>query len=86
MSPPEPGVWFHCAITYDGTSVSVYVNGTLVEPLNNGTRGKDVLLPDQPVIFVGRRDSKGAIKANFTIDDFFVFPFALEKTDLTSFQ
>ena len=40
MKSPEPNKWFHIIFSYNGTSVSAYVDGTPVDPLSNVDREK----------------------------------------------
>ena len=87
MGLPEPEKWFHFAFSLNGTSVSLYVNGTLVEPIGSFELDEEFVLPDQSVIFLGKKDSPGEdIKGDFHVDEFYVFPYPLYKSDLASFQ
>ena len=86
MKSPEPNKWFHIIFSYNGTSVSAYVDGTPVDPLSNVDREKVVNLPDQPVMFVGKLHSEGTVNANFTLDDLHVFPYVVDQNNLGLFQ
>ena len=87
MSVPELHSWVHYALIGNGTFLSGYVNGIPVDLVSDGGREEVVILPDRPVIFFGKRDSKAYdTNADFHLDEFFVFPFALDQNDLVSFQ
>ena len=84
MDRPEPNSWVHLALTYDGISASVYVNGKLMDLVSTGDVGKNFLLPDHPVMFVGKR--AGNVRADVHLDSLYVFPYVLNKNELASFQ
>ena len=86
MSVPEPNEWFHAAFFFNGTLISGYVNGIPVDPVSNGDSPTTVVLPDQPVMLYGKRTSAGSVNGNYSSDDIFVFPYALDQSDLDSFQ
>ncbi|MCG8586647.1 MAG: LamG domain-containing protein, partial [Pirellulales bacterium] len=80
-----PSTWHHIAVTFDGTTTSVYTDGVLAS--NTSTTNPEVFSPNlntasNPIRLGGPRFATSAGQFNGQIDDFRVYSRALSSTDV----
>ncbi|MFH1585773.1 MAG: LamG-like jellyroll fold domain-containing protein [archaeon] len=74
---PATGEWNHYALTYNGTSVALYINGTLIY---NTPRSVGTIDPDDGPFFVGDGDTLSTFDG--LIDDLRIYGRALDSSEI----
>ena len=75
---PPVGTWIHCAVTYDGTSFRLYINGAL-----NNTAASTQLAGNLGQTFINGFPTGGTSETgNFQVDDFMFFNRTLSQNEI----